>query len=122
MHILFLIFAGVLLNATAQLLLKQGMNRIGQFEFTLQNILPIGYAVATNPFILAGLISYVVSVVIWLLALSRVDVSYAYPMLSVGYIITAIAAYFWLNEPLTLTRISGILVIILGVYLITRTA
>lgn len=115
-----LIMVGVLLNAAAQLLLKAGMNRIGHFEFSAANLVPIGWKVATNPPVIAGLTCYVVSVVVWLLALSRVDVSYAYPMLSAGYIVNAIAAWYLFGEVLSPMKLAGIFVIILGVFLISR--
>ena len=81
---------------------------------------PIAIQVAGNIFILGGLFLYVVSVVVWLLVLSRVEVSFAYPMLSVGYIVNAVAGYYLFQENLSLTRITGILIIIAGVYLVTR--
>jgi len=61
-----------------------------------------------------------VSVMVWLLVLSRVEVSFAYPLLSVGYIVNAVAAYYLFQENISLTRIAGILIIVAGVYLITR--
>jgi len=78
-----LIMLGVLLNAAAQLFLKEGMRRIGHFEFVWANIVPITMQVAGNVFVLGGLLCYVVSVAVWLLVLSRVEVSFAYPLLSV---------------------------------------
>ena len=117
-----LILLGVLLNAFAQLALKQGMRSIGHFGFSFENIVPIGLKVAVNPFVLAGLSCYVVSVVVWLMALSRVDVSYAYPLLSIGYIVTAFAGQIFFGESMGTVRWSGILFICLGVYLITRSA
>lgn len=120
MMIFGLILFGVLLNAGAQLLLKAGMNHIGEFAFSWGNTIPIGFKAFTNPYILTGLGCYVISVVVWLMVLSRVQVGYAYPMLSIGYIINAIAAYFLFGESLDATRLLGILVIILGVFLITR--
>jgi multidrug transporter EmrE-like cation transporter len=115
-----MILFGVLLNAMAQLSIKQGTRQIGHFEFSLANIWPIGWQVGTNPFIIAGLLCYVISVVVWILVLSRVEVSYAYPMLSVGYVVNAIAAYYFFGEALSVMRITGIFVIIAGVYLISR--
>lgn len=109
-----------MLNAAAQLLLKIGMNRIGEFEFQLNNIFPIGLQIATNLPIILGIGTYVVSVLVWLMVLSRVDVGVAYPMVSLGYIVTAIASYFFLAESLSALRISGILVILLGVFLVAR--
>ena len=84
-----LILSGVLLNAAAQIVLKQGMRSIGTFAFTLENLIPIGIRVGLNPFVLLGIGFYGISVIVWLLVLSRVDVSYAYPMLSIGYIVAA---------------------------------
>ena len=117
---LLLVLVTAFLNTAAQLMLKAAMNRVGEFSFSLANIFPIGWQLATNPFLIGGLAIYVVSVVVWLLVLSRVQVSAAYPLMSVGFIINAIAAYYLLNEPLSLLRIAGIIVIIIGVYLVTR--
>ncbi|WP_035236136.1 SMR family transporter [Desulfobacter vibrioformis] len=117
-----MIIFGVLLNAAAQLALKQGMRQIGYFEFSLQNSGLLFFAVASSPYILAGLACYVVSVVVWLLVLSRVEVSYAYPLLSIGYIVTAFAGWRFFQENISLTRWAGIAVICLGVWLITRSA
>jgi multidrug transporter EmrE-like cation transporter len=117
-----LILLGVLLNACAQLLLKAGMIQIGHFQFSFANIFPISLKVMGNAPIVAGLFAYVVSVVVWLLVLSRAQVSYAYPMLSIGYVVNALAAYYFFGEDLSLLRIAGILVIISGVYLISRSS
>jgi multidrug transporter EmrE-like cation transporter len=62
----------------------------------------------------------VVSVVVWIMALSRVEVSIAYPMLSIGYVVNALAAWYLFGEAVTLTRLAGIGVIIIGVYLVAR--
>lgn len=120
MLIIALILFGVLLNAGAQLLLKAGMIQIGHFEFTLTNALPIGIKVMANPPIITGLFMYVISVGVWLLVLSRVQVSLAYPMLSIGYIVNALAAYYLFGEPLTSLRLLGIFIIIGGVYLVAQ--
>jgi len=116
-----IILFGVMLNAGAQLALKQGMRQIGEFEFVLANALPVGWQVGTNPFVAIGLLCYVVSVGIWILVLSRVEVSLAYPMLSIGYVVNALAAWWLFGEDLTPTRIAGIAVICFGVWLLSRT-
>mgnify|MGYP005845887955 CR=1 FL=1 len=115
-----LILSGVLLNSLAQLCIKQGMRVIGPFAFTLENLLPIGLKVIVNPFLILGMACYAVSIFLWLLVLSRVDVGYAYPMLSVGYIVTAVAGRALFGEMLGFNRLSGILFICLGIFLITR--
>ena len=115
-----LLMAGVLLNAAAQLLLKAGVNSVGLFEFSRSNLLPVGWKLATEPHIVGGLACYVISVVVWIMALSRVEVSVAYPMLSVGYIVNAVAAWYLFGEALSPMRMAGIGVIILGVYIVAR--
>jgi multidrug transporter EmrE-like cation transporter len=115
-----LLVTGVLLNAGAQLLLKAGTNRIGEFAFSMENVVPIGTRIATSPPILAGLACYVVSVVVWILALSRVPVSVAYPMLSIGYIVNAVAAWWLFGESITAQKLVGIGFIVAGVYLVAR--
>ena len=115
-----LLMTGVLLNAGAQLLLKAGTNSVGVFEFSRENLLPVGWKLATEPHIAGGLACYVVSVVVWILALSRVEVSIAYPLLSVGYVVNAIAAWYLFGEALTPLRLTGIGVIIIGVVLVAR--
>jgi multidrug transporter EmrE-like cation transporter len=115
-----LVLTGVMLNAAAQLLLKAGTNAIGHFDFQLANLLPIGLKVALEPHILGGLACYAVSVVVWILALSRVEVSIAYPMLSLGYVVNAVAAWWLFGEVLNAMRLAGIAVIIVGVVLVAR--
>jgi len=103
------ILAGVLLNAAAQLLLKAGTNAM-----------PLGLRLAIEPHILGGLACYVVSVVVWVVALSRVPVSIAYPMLSIGYVVNAIAAWWLLGEAVTPMRLAGIAIIVVGVFVVAR--
>ena len=115
-----LVLCGVLLNAAAQLLLKAGTNAIGAFEFSRDNILPVGWKLASEPHIIGGLACYVVSVVVWIMALSRVEVSIAYPMLSIGYVVNAIAAWYLFGETVTMMRLTGIGIIIIGVFIVAR--
>lgn len=115
-----LLLTGVLLNASAQLLLKAGTNSVGVFEFSRDNLVPVGWKLATEPHIVGGLGCYVISVVVWIMALSRVEVSIAYPLLSIGYVVNAIAAYYLFGEAVTPMRLTGIAVIIVGVWIVAR--
>lgn len=115
-----LVLIGVLLNAVAQLCLKAGTNAVGTFEFSAENIVPIGMKLAFQPFILGGLACYVVSVVVWIMALSRAPVSVAYPMLSIGYVVNAFIAWQWMGEALAAQKLLGIGLIVIGVALVAR--
>lgn len=114
------IFAGICLNAVAQLLLKAGTNAVGAIHLTADNWFGIGLKLATQLPIIGGLGCYVISVMVWIIGLSRVDVTIAYPLLSLGYIINAIGAWYFLGEAMSAQRILAIGVIIVGVALLTR--
>ena len=115
-----LILSCVVLNTTSQILLKKGMNAIGYFDFHWRNVTDIGLQIITSFPIIGGLSCHVASFIIWLLALSRMDVSLAYPLSSLGYIMTALAGYYILQEDLSIMKISGIVIIMLGVYCVSR--
>ncbi len=115
-----LILTGVLLNAVAQLALKASVTDMGPISITMDTAMPVLSRLATEPWLWLGLFCYGFSVVVWILALSRVDVSIAYPMLSIGYIVNALAAWALLGESLNTHRIVGIGVIIIGVVILTR--
>ncbi len=119
---LALILTGVLLNAIAQLLLKAGAGSLAGIELRAGNAVLIATRMLSSMPILAGLACYVLSVVVWILALARVEVSVAYPMLSVGYVVNALAAWWLFGENLSGARIAGIGVILLGVWLVARTS
>ncbi|HXU52328.1 MAG TPA: EamA family transporter [Casimicrobiaceae bacterium] len=116
------LFTGILLNAGAQLLLKAGTNALGVITLTRDNWFSMLWRMAhTGPFI-AGVACYGVSLLVWIMGLSRVPVSIAYPLLSLAYIINAIAAYFLFGEAMTVMRWLGLGLIIAGVFLIARPA
>ena len=115
-----LIVTGVLLNAAAQLMLKAGADRVGPIALDGPSLLGAARALAVSPPIAGGLFCYVVSVAVWIVALSRVEVSIAYPMLSIGYVVNAIAAWYLFGEAVTPARLAGIGVIVLGVFIVAR--
>lgn len=115
-----LVLTGVMLNAAAQFFLKMATNNLGVLQLnnfiTFQNL---GLMFAQWP-LLIGLSSYALSLVIWLMALSRTDVTLAYPMLAIGYIVNAIAAQAFLGEVVSFQRWVAITVIFIGVVLLAR--
>ena len=117
---LFFLLSGVLLNAVAQLLLKAGTNVLGVITLTRDNWADTVSRMVLQPYFVSGAACYVVSLFVWILGLSRVPVSIAYPMLSIGYVINAIAAHYLLGESVTTARWMGIGFIILGVWLVAR--
>jgi multidrug transporter EmrE-like cation transporter len=114
------LLTGVLLNAAAQLLLKAGTNVLGVITLTRDDWLDTLMRMAMQGYFITGVIFYGVSLIVWILGLSRVPVSIAYPMLSLGYVINAIAAHYLFGEMVTVTRWLGIGFIVLGVWLVAR--
>ncbi len=95
------LMTGVLLNAGAQLLLKAGTNVLGVITLTRENWPDTLVQMATQGYFVLGVACYVRQLFVWILGLSRVPVSVAYPLLSVGYIINAIAAHYLFGEAVT---------------------
>lgn len=114
------LLVGILLNASAQLLLKAGANRLGELSLAPSTLLPTLLQLSTNLPILGGLCLYAFSVITWIVGLSRVDVSIAYPLLSLGYVVNAIAAHYLFGEIISTQRIVAIGVILLGVFILAR--
>jgi len=119
---LALVLTGVLLNAVAQLLLKAGSGVLAGIELRAANALVIAGRLVLNVPIIAGLVCYAISVVVWILALSRVEVSVAYPMLSVGYVVNALAAWWLFGESLSAMRMAGIGIILIGVWVVAHSS
>jgi multidrug transporter EmrE-like cation transporter len=115
-----LVGAAVLLGVAAQLLLKAGTNAVGRFAFSLDNAVPVGLQLALEPRILGGTGCYALSLVLWVMALSRTEVSVMYPMVSIGFALNALLAWWLLGEAFSLQRIAGIAVIMVGVVLVAR--
>lgn len=117
-----LILTGVILNACAQLLLKAGTNALGgAITLNGQNWFAMFVKVLSQPPIIAGLGCYGVSVIVWIVSLSRTDVTIAYPMLSIGYVVSAIGAWLFLGEIVSPQRMLALGVIVIGVILLART-
>ena len=116
----FFVLVCVALNTVAQVLLKAGVNAVGVIDFGFGRILHTIWTLVFEWHIFIGLFCYVASVGVWLMVLSRSEVSVAYPMSSLGYVATAIAAWYLFGEPMTPARIGGILIIMAGVYLVAR--
>jgi multidrug transporter EmrE-like cation transporter len=115
-----LVLVCVALNTLAQLLLKAGVSTVGTINLGMGHVWKSAMSLAFEWHIFTGLVCYVASVGIWMLVLSRTEVSVAYPLSSLGYVATAVAAWYFFSEPMTVTRIAGIVVIIVGVYLVAK--
>ncbi len=111
---------GVLLNALAQLGLKSATRVTGPLSVSAGAAWGHALDLLRVPSLWYALAAYGLSVVVWLVGLSRVPVSQAYPLLSLGYVINIGLAWWLLGEVPNVQRVAGIGVIVLGVVLVAR--
>ena len=114
---IFLILLSIVCSSTAQIMLKVGTNQIGNqitgiFDFLLK--------AALTPQVITGVSLHVGALLFWLLALRRVDVSYAYPFISLGFVFVLLMSAFWLRESINLERITGVIFILIGIVYVAR--
>lgn len=117
---LLFIFVSVFLSVAAQILLKNGMSSKSVQSAFGTDAFTVIFTALTNLYVLAGLTAYVASAGVWLVVLSKIDVSKAYPFVGLGFIGTMFFAYWFLNEPITQMKLVGTFFVILGVFLISR--
>lgn len=118
-YIPFILFT-VMTNAAAQLLLKYGMISLGSISFSAETLIQRIFQIVFNPWIFAGLVTFVISMASHLYVLSKVDLSFAYPFLSLAYVMVALLAWWLFNEDLGTLKIAGIIFICIGTILIAQ--
>jgi drug/metabolite transporter (DMT)-like permease len=108
-------------GVSGQITLKLGMSQIGRIgPEALAQPLQVGLRVLTSPLVIGGLAFYVLGTVFWLTVLSRVPLSFAYPILALSYAFTPLLAWLVLGESVPSVRWIGIATICLGVVLTAR--
>ncbi len=118
MNNLFVILLSVSLGAIGQVLLKVGANKLGFLSFN--TILSDIIRIIKIPEIMIGLIFFGTSFLLWIKVLTKAELSYAYPMVSLGYIIVITLSYFLFDESFTYTKMVGISFIIIGVFILNK--
>lgn len=114
------ILIAVVGSAVGQLMLKKGMSTLGPITLSVDKLIGTLWSIGTNPYVFFGLLIYVCGTVFWLSALSRVDLSYAYPFASLSYIAMIIGGWLLFSEKIDIWRILGSVTIMIGVILISR--
>jgi drug/metabolite transporter (DMT)-like permease len=118
-YIAFILFT-VMTNAAAQLMLKHGMMTLGPISFAGVNPVIKLLQIVFSPWVFLGLATFVISMASHLYVLSKVELSFAYPFLSLAYVAVAVFAYFVFREDLNAWRIAGIGFICVGTVLIAQ--
>jgi multidrug transporter EmrE-like cation transporter len=120
MKSILFILASVSLNAGAQILMRRGMTQVGEVSFGGEAFLRILPAMFSNGLLWLSFLCYGVSIVFWMVVLSRVEVSFAYAFSSLGYVLVTVLGVVLLNEYISATRIIGIAVVIAGIIIVAR--
>lgn len=116
-----IILLTVCISVVAQTFLKTGMKDIGKIDgLELELLLGLIWKMGTNVFVILGLSMYVVGTFFWLVLLSRLDLSFLYPFGALQYLFIYIISYFFLGEHITLGRIVGVSVVLLGILIIGK--
>lgn len=116
----FLLLITVLLNVVGQLAMKKGMSVVGVVTFEMDRLATTMAKALSNGYVLSGIAAYGLSAILWLILLSRLDLSYVYPVISLGYVLVVLVSWAVLKEEVPLLRWLGVLVICVGVYLVGR--
>ncbi len=114
------ILVSVVAGAAGQIMLKKGMSSTGGITLTLTQLPETLWRMITNPWVFVGLIVYVGGTVFWLAALSRVDLSYAYPFASLSYVVMLAASWLLFREDINALRLIGTAIICVGVFFVSR--
>ncbi len=112
----------VALGVVGQLCMKHGMAAVGAVEFGTGAPLTILGRVARSISVWSGLAAYGLSAMLWLVVLSRLPLSQAYPIIALGYVAIVLISRVAFNEPLSLAKLGGVLLIVAGVWLVHRPA
>jgi multidrug transporter EmrE-like cation transporter len=115
-----LIIFAVLLVAAVQLAVKMSVRETGGIELSSSRVVTVARHLPGEPRKWLRLCCYGISVTVWILALSRVDVSIACPLLSIGYLDNAFAAYALMGESLAPGKLMGIGGMVVGATVLVR--
>ena len=119
---LSMILTSVFLNALAQIFLRKAAAGFGEEGIQLGRLTQALGTLILDPFLLLGMLCYAFSILVWIAVLARVEVSVAYPFLSIGYIVVIFAGFFFLGENVTMLRVAGVALICAGLVCISRSA
>ena len=120
MNTLFIAIFSIVLSVAAQFSLKAGMSsdhvkEVFAQPFTFQTLITI----LTDKFVFGGFCLYGFGAIIWLGVLSKWDVSKAYPLVGLGFVLTVVIGYLT-GENVSIPRMIGVLLICSGVFLVSR--
>jgi len=113
------ILSSVLLNSFAQIFIRKGMLSLGEIPTQMKQLFYFVLDACINIYLIIGMSCYAISILLWMYVLGKVEVSFAYPFQSLGYVVAAGIAFYTLGEPLSSMKVAGIAIICVGVFVLS---
>jgi len=118
-----IILLSVSISSLAHILLKRGVTALQLNSVIVSDdFFILGLEALSSYWILGGVILHFCALIFWLWALKYVEISYAYPFLALGYVIVSTMAWLWFGEDIGPTKVTGMVVIMAGVLIISRSS
>lgn len=113
-----LLIISIIAGVAGQTFLKTGANQATIQQGPFQPDVEHAMGLFLNIFVIAGVFCYALSAILYIVVLTKLNVSLAYPLVSLGYVLVALSAWFFLNEEITVLRWAGIALIVAGSVLV----
>lgn len=114
-NLIFLVLS-IVLGACGQVLLKLGVNHLGPINLSWPDLLNTALDIFTNWWIIFGIICFVSSMFLWIKVISEMELSRAYPSVSVSYVLVFIFSVLLFNESVSTSKVFGLILVSAGVY------
>jgi drug/metabolite transporter (DMT)-like permease len=119
MNAIVSIMASITFGVIGQVFIKKGLNRVGPVDFSL-SLIQAYSKILLSVSVLTGMAIYFAGVFFWLHGLSKVELSFAYPFISLSYVLVFVASWWLLGEHIPLSRWLGLIAICIGVIIVAK--
>lgn len=116
---ILIILMAIFFSVIGQIFLKTGLNSLGKVDFST-GLFSTYCKIFISPYVLIGVFIYTISVLFWIYALTKVELSFAYPFVALSYVFILLASSLFLGENVSLLRWLGVGIICMGVLLISQ--
>jgi len=121
MNSILVLYIAVIIASIGQVIIKAGLNRIGELTLVKNNLIMLFLKLFSNPVVLIGLLFYGISAFLWLVGLSKTNLSKAYPLMSLSYVIVFFFSWLIFRENISILKIIALAIICLGIFLLSKT-
>ena len=116
----FCIFLAIVFTVYGQCIIKQQVNTVASFPPGLKVIPFIIKFIFTRPLVLSGFITAFLGSIAWIGALSKFELSYVYPFMSLNFVLVVLLSFWAFHEEVNLHKILGLIIICIGVLIVSR--